>query len=186
MIHPKAALIERLQREGRGQPQFVTQREGPDHEPTFRSQVKVQGKVYGDGEGGNKREAERRAAEAALTRLDRVAAGGGAAAGGSPAAGGGKRKRKPAPGGPGSGGSAADTAAGVAAAPKGAEPPPAEEPFAGPWPVFERVLVESLRIANERVDADLRGDVALAGVEAFALRLYKDVLEDLGEVVEEG
>jgi hypothetical protein len=59
------------------------------------------------------------------------------------------------------------------------------EPFGGPWPVFERVLAESLRIAHERVDADLRGDVALAGVEAFALRLYKDVLEDLGEVVEE-
>ncbi len=52
--------------------------------------------------------------------------------------------------------------------------------------MFERVLTESLRIAHERVDADLRGDVALAGVEAFALRLYKDVLEDLGEVVEEG
>jgi ribonuclease III len=180
MIHPKAALIERLQREGRGQPQFVTQREGPDHEPTFRSQVKVQGKAYGDGEGGNKREAERRAAEAALTRLDREAAGTPASGSGS-----GRRKRKPdtsapgAKGGPGSAG-------GAPADPEAAAPPPAEEPFAGPWPVFERVLAESLRIAHERVDADLRGDVALAGVEAFALRLYKDVLEDLGEVVEEG
>lgn len=190
MIHPKAALIERLQREGRGQPQFVTQREGPDHEPTFRSQVKVQGKVYGDGEGGNKREAERRAAETALTRLDREAAGG---ASGSPAAGSGKRKRKSATGGgppaadggPGSGTGAQAEPGAAAAAPKGAAAPPAEEPFAGPWPVFERVLAESLRIAHERVDADLRGDVALAGVEAFALRLYKDVLEDLGEVVEE-
>jgi len=177
MIHPKAALIERLQREGRGQPQFVTQREGPDHEPTFRSEVKIQGKAYGSGEAGNKREAERRAAEAALTRLDREAAG----AGGGP--GGGKRKRKSAAGG--------GAAAGAGPAPKGAEPAPeaerapAEEPFGGPWPVFERVLAESLRIAHERVDADLRGDVALAGVEAFALRLYKDVLEDLGEVVEE-
>ena len=184
MIHPKAALIERLQREGRGQPQFVTQREGPDHEPTFRSQVKIQGKAYGDGEGGNKREAERRAAEAALTRLDREAAG-------TPATGSGRRKRKPAAGGPpavggpSAGGAPADPEA-AAGAPKGAAAQPAEEPFAGPWPVFERVLAESLRIAHERVDADLRGDVALAGVEAFALRLYKDVLEDLGEVVEEG
>ncbi len=179
MIHPKAALIERLQREGRGQPQFVTQREGPDHEPTFRSQVKIQGRAYGDGEGGNKREAERRAAEAALTRLDRAAAEGGAAAGG----GGGKRKRKSAA----SGGAGATNGSGPAADAKGGEPAPApaEEPFGGPWPVFERVLAESLRIAHERVDADLRGDVALAGVEAFALRLYKDVLEDLGEVVEE-
>jgi hypothetical protein len=183
MIHPKAALIERLQREGRGQPQFVTQREGPDHEPTFRSKVKIQGKAYGDGEGGNKREAERRAAEAALARLDRVAAEGGTAGGG----GGGKRKRKSTA----SGGAAAN-GSGPAAGAKGdepvpeTEPAPAEEPFGGPWPVFERVLAESLRIAHERVDADLRGDVALAGVEAFALRLYKDVLEDLGEVVEEG
>ncbi|MFO8149390.1 MAG: putative dsRNA-binding protein [Trueperaceae bacterium] len=185
MIHPKAALIERLQREGRGQPQFVTQREGPDHEPTFRSQVKIQGRAYGDGEGGNKREAERRAAEAALTRLDRAAAKGGAATEGGAAAGGGgggKRKRKSA-----AGGGPATPAANAKGAEQAAdaEPAPAEEPFGGPWPVFERVLAESLRIAHERVDADLRGDVALAGVEAFALRLYKDVLEDLGEVVDE-
>lgn len=171
MIHPKAALIERLQKEGRGQPQFATTREGPDHEPTFRSQVKVQGHAYGSGEGGNKREAERRAAEAALTRLDREAAGGGK---------GGKRRRK---------GSAAAAAAEADAAPTVA---PAEEaaattvePFGGPWPVFDRVLAESLRIAHERVDGDLRGDIALAGIEAFALRLYKDVLEDLGEIVDE-
>jgi hypothetical protein len=185
MIHPKAALIERLQREGRGQPQFVTQREGPDHEPTFRSQVKIQGRAYGDGEGGNKREAERRAAEAALKRLDRVAAGGAAAA--EAGGGGGKRKRKSAAGGSGASGGAGTPASetgGDEPAPA-AEATPAEEPFGGPWPVFERVLAESLRIAHERVDADLRGDVALAGVEAFALRLYKDVLEDLGEVVDE-
>lgn len=185
MIHPKAALIERLQREGRGQPQFVTQREGPDHEPTFRSQVKIQGRAYGDGEGGNKREAERRAAEAALTRLDRAAAKGGAATEGGAAAGGGgggKRKRKSA-----AGGGPATPAANAKGAEQAADAEPAatEEPFGGPWPVFERVLAESLRIAHERVDADLRGDVALAGVEAFALRLYKDVLEDLGEVVDE-
>jgi len=185
MIHPKAALIERLQREGRGQPQFVTQREGPDHEPTFRSEVKIQGKAYGSGEAGNKREAERRAAEAALTRLDRAAAKGGAEAGG----GSGKRKRKPAAGGgPAANGGAAEGGEGAPGAEpaSGAGRAPDEEPFGGPWPVFERVLAESLRIAHERVDADLRGDVALAGIEAFTLRLYKDVLEDLGEVVDEG
>jgi len=175
MIHPKAALIERLQREGRGQPQFVTQREGPDHEPTFRSQVKVQGKAYGDGEGGNKREAERRAAEAALKRLDRAAAAPAPATarGAAAAPGSGKGRRK--------------GAAGKEPAPAPAPVAPAGvEPFAGPWPVFERVLAESLRIAHERVDAELRGDVALAGVESFALRLYTDVIENLGEVVEEG
>lgn len=178
MIHPKAALIERLQKEGRGQPQFVTQREGPDHEPIFRAQVKIQGKPYGSGEGGNKREAERRAAEVTLAQLDREAAG-------APktAPGGGRRGRR--------GGAPAPTHDGaVAAAPEPADLPEAAavdapEPFGGPWPVFESVLAESLRIAHARVDADLRGDVALAGIEAFASRLYKDVLEGLGEVIED-
>ncbi len=191
MIHPKAALIERLQKEGRGQPQFVTQREGPDHEPTFRSQVKVQGKVVGKGEGGNKREAERRAAESALTRLDGSSGGSGGGAAAPTPAGGGKRKRKTSATTPSA---PAATAPAATAQPTAAQPSeaadeaptsPAQEAFAGPWPVFDRALAESLRIAHERVDADLRGDVALAGIEAFALRLYKDVLEDLGEVVEE-
>ena len=80
MIHPKAALIERLQKDGRGKPQFSTEREGPDHEPTFFARVKVQGQAFGEGRGGNKREAERRAAEEALVRLDREAAKAAAAA----------------------------------------------------------------------------------------------------------
>ena len=42
-----------------------------------------------------------------------------------------------------------------------------------------------MRIAHERVDADLRGDAAIVGIEAFAVRLYQDVLEQLGEVVDE-
>ena len=70
-------------------------------------------------------------------------------------------------------------------APTAAAAEASQPPFAGPWPVFDRVLAESLRVAHERVDADLRGDAALAGIEAFAVRLYQDVLEQLGEVVEE-
>jgi ribonuclease III len=189
MIHPKAALIERLQREGRGQPQFVTQREGPDHEPTFRSQVKIQGNAYGDGDGGNKREAERRAADAALARLDREAAAPAPKAPASPTAtGGGRRGGRRGGGGPETSADGAPDGAGDSAHDRmgagAASDTPDAEPFNGPWPVFERLLTESLRIAHARVDADLRGDVALAGIEAFALRLYKDVLEDLGEVVE--
>lgn len=170
MIHPKAALIERLQKDGRGKPQFTTEREGPDHEPTFFARVKVQGQAFGEGRGGNKREAERRAAEEALVRLDREAA--------EATSGGGRgtkrRGRKPAD----------VTDAPVDDAPVATEDA-AEAPFAGPWPVFDRVLAESMRIAHERVDADLRGDAALAGIEAFAVRLYQDVLEQLGEVVDE-
>lgn len=166
MIHPKAALIERLQKDGRGKPQFATEREGPDHEPTFHARVRVQGQLFGEGRGGNKREAERRAAEEALQRLDREAAGAGAAK--APK----DRGRKPAP-------------TEVAAEPAVAPEPDASDAFAGPWPVFDRVLAEALRVAHERVDADLRGDAALAGIRAFAVRLYQDVLEDLGEVVED-
>jgi hypothetical protein len=173
MIHPKAALIERLQKDGRGKPQFTTEREGPDHEPTFFARVKVQGQAFGEGRGGNKREAERRAAEEALVRLDREAADAAAAASGS-GRGTKRRGRKPAD----------VTDAPVDDAPV-AVPDAGEPPFAGPWPVFDRVLAESMRIAHERVDADLRGDAALAGIEAFAVRLYQDVLEQLGEVVED-
>jgi ribonuclease III len=142
MSHPKAALIERLQAEGRGKPQFDTQRSGPDHEPLFVSYVVSQGTRLGSGEGGNKRDAERRAAEAALRSLDQ---------------------------------SALDTS----------RLPAADAPFEGPWPVFGEVLAAALHVANDRVARELRGEAALEAVEAFTLRLYKGVLEDLGEVVDD-
>ncbi len=177
MIHPKAALIERLQKDGRGKPQFTTEREGPDHEPTFFARVKVQGQPFGEGRGGNKREAERRAAEEALVKLDREAADAAAASAAAASGGGrgGKRRGRK---------SADATDAPVDDAPA-AIADATESTFAGPWPVFDRVLAESMRIAHERVDADLRGDAALVGIEAFAVRLYQDVLEQLGEVVDE-
>lgn len=184
MIHPKAALIERLQREGRGKPQFLTQREGPEHEPIYRSAVRIQGREYGRGDGGNKREAERKAAEATMAQLDKAVAEAAASVAAPAASEGGKRGRRG-----GKGAKAAPAAESAGSVPEEAPPTEADtqllDGFPGPWPVFERVLAESLRIAHHRVDADLRGDVALAGIEAFALRLYKDVLEDLGEVIEE-
>ncbi len=73
MRHPKAALVERAQAEGRGKPVFETTRSGPEHEPVFQAEASLDGVVLGHGEGGNKREAERRAAESALVALDRVA-----------------------------------------------------------------------------------------------------------------
>ena len=60
-----------------------------------------------------------------------------------------------------------------------------DERFEGPWPVFERLLAASLEIANERTDSRLSGDEAREAVRDFTLELYKDLLEDLGEVVEE-
>ncbi len=142
MRHPKAALVERAQAEGRGKPVFHTQRSGPDHEPVFRAETSLDGIVYGHGEGGNKREAERRAAEAALAALESALLEGSTVA--------------------------SDDA-----------------PFEGPWPLVEQVLAASLQVAHARVPAELRGDAGREAVQAFALKLYKGLLEDLGEVVED-
>lgn len=166
MAHPKGVLIERLQKEGR-QPRFESRMSGPDHEPVFDAEVLVDDEVLGRGRGANKRTAERAAAEEALRALDA-----------GPKRGGRGRKRG------GSKSAAKDAPAPAAEAP---EPTPvaADEPFDGPWPVFETVLATSLRIAHDRIAAGLASDDARERIEAFALTLYKNVLQDLGDVVEE-
>lgn len=177
MAHPKGVLIERLQQHGQ-QPRFDTRSEGPDHEPTFESDVCVGEDVLGHGSGSTKRVAERRAAEAALERLDsgddaqapRENRGG--KRGGKR---GGAREAPPS--------DAPATATAEEAQPV-AEAAAEDTPFEGPWPLFERVLAASLEVADHRVDAALRGPEAREAVRGFALQLYKDVLEDLGEVVE--
>ena len=74
MVQPKGALIERCKRLGLPKPRFHTQRTGPEHEPIFASDVLVGGEVYGSGQGSNKRDAERRASEEALRRLEETGA----------------------------------------------------------------------------------------------------------------
>jgi hypothetical protein len=64
------------------------------------------------------------------------------------------------------------------------EEPSSDEPFDGPYPIFDRVLAETLRVANNRVDVKLRGEVALEQVRELALKLYKETLLGLGEVVD--
>lgn len=56
--------------------------------------------------------------------------------------------------------------------------------FQGPWPLFPEVLAASLAVANSRVEAHLQGSEATAKVRDLALSLYKESLENLGEVVE--
>lgn len=73
MIHPKSALIERSKQLGFNKPQFDTKRTGPQHEPTFISDAILNGEVYGTGQGGTKRDAERHASEEALTLLEQNA-----------------------------------------------------------------------------------------------------------------
>jgi hypothetical protein len=70
MIHPKSALIERSKQLGFDKPQFDTKRTGSQHEPTFISDAILNGEVYGTGQGGTKRDAERHASEEALVLLD--------------------------------------------------------------------------------------------------------------------
>lgn len=139
--HPKNDLIERVQELGYGQPVFETRPDGPDHEPIFISEVKVQGVTLGVGQGRQKKDAERQAAEAALAYLDET--------GGQLYA------------------------------------PPSADEFDGPWPVFPELLIKLLDIAHARTDPELRGAGARAAIEAFTLELYKGLLRNLGEVVEE-
>lgn len=177
MAHPKGVLIERLQKEGR-QPRFESRISGPDHEPIFESDVMVDDEVLGRGTGPNKRTAERRAAEEALAALDAPQE--------KPS---GRRRGKRAKAEPPQEGQPA-----AAASPSPSEPEPAAEPptddleagpFEGPWPVFETVLATALRVAHDRVAAGLATDEARASIETFALTLYKNMLQDLGEIVEE-
>lgn len=180
MAHPKGVLIERLQKEGR-QPRFESRMSGPDHEPLFDAEVLVDDEVLGRGSGPNKRSAEREAAEQALTALD--------GSGGSRRGTSGRSKKSsagPAKGGTAKGRASASSSAGKAATtPAEPEAPVADEPFEGPWPVFETVLATSMRIAHDRIAAGLASDDARERIEAFTLTLYKNLLQDLGEIVEE-
>ncbi len=72
MQHPKGVLIERAKQLGLGKPSFETHNTGPEHEPLFESTVTIRDVIYGEGEGGTKRDAERRASEEALDALKDV------------------------------------------------------------------------------------------------------------------
>ncbi len=156
MQHPKGVLIERAKQLGLGKPSFDTHNTGPEHEPLFESVVTIRGTVYGEGEGGTKRDAERRASEEALETLAEA-------------------RREPSP-------VSQPDAAGAAMGSRVSSP--ADEPFVGPWPIFAEVLASSLRVAHARVNPTLTGPVAIDEVQALALQLYKGTLENLGEVVE--
>ena len=62
----RRVLIERAQRLGLARAEFETAQTGPEHEPSFLSDVTIDGELLGTGQGGSKRDAERRAAEEAL------------------------------------------------------------------------------------------------------------------------
>lgn len=61
----------------------------------------------------------------------------------------------------------------------------ADERFEGPWPVFEQVLSRTIEVAERRIPPRLTGEEARVAIRDFSLELYKDLLQDLGEIVEE-
>lgn len=193
--HPKGVLLERAQKLGMSRPEFRTERTGPEHEPSFLSDVIVDGEVLGTGQGNSKRTAEKNAADEALAALDAREAQAAA-----PATRRGKRgraARSPAPTPAPADKARAQTRAPTMEAP---EPPRAsqavtepdegldaldEGQFTGPWPMFDDLLASVLAVAERRVSVELRGDAARVAIRDFSLTLYKELLADLGEVVEE-
>ena len=166
MQHPKGVLIEHCKQSGLAKPKFVTNNIGPEHEPTFTSDVLIQDEIYGTGQGTNKREAERRASEEALSRLRN---------GASPSRSSRTVLRGESAAQPTQNGSAPSTVSADFVE---------DAPFEGPWPIFPEVLASSLVVANSRVDSALRNDEAISAVQDLALSLYKSSLENLGEVIE--
>jgi ribonuclease-3 len=78
---PKTRLQEWLQARTAELPRYaIVAESGPEHERTFVCEVAVRGEVAGRGEGRTKKEAQRRAAEAALARLLAAEAAAGGAA----------------------------------------------------------------------------------------------------------
>ena len=162
MQHPKGVLIERAKQLGLGKPTFETHNTGPEHEPLFESTVTIRNVVYGEGEGGTKRDAERRASEEALATLQD---GSGQDGSGQAVSRDGTTAPRP----------AAHVQTGTA---------DAQEPFNGPWPIFAEVLAASLNVAHARLNPTLTGPDAVNEVQALAVQLYKGTLEQLGEVIE--
>ena len=66
----KSLLLEHCQAQGKGQPIYTVARErGPDHKKEFTVTVSIEGTIRGNGVGGNKREAEQRAAKEAFEKI---------------------------------------------------------------------------------------------------------------------
>jgi len=65
----KTSLQELTAEHALGVPEYVIEDEGPDHMKTFTAQVRVGGRLYGNGVGRSKKEAEQAAAETAYGEI---------------------------------------------------------------------------------------------------------------------
>ncbi|MCK9876160.1 ribonuclease III [Frankia sp. Ag45/Mut15] len=71
----KTSLQEQTALLSLGPPEYTVDQDGPDHAKRFTAYARIAGESLGEGEGGSKKEAEQRAAEAAFAVLEgRVAA----------------------------------------------------------------------------------------------------------------
>jgi ribonuclease-3 len=70
----KTSLQELTAAEILGVPEYHVDESGPDHQKSFRAEVRIGGRTYGEGEGHSKKEAEQQAAEAAWTSISEGAA----------------------------------------------------------------------------------------------------------------
>lgn len=162
MAHPKGVLIERAQKLGLSRPEFHTAKTGPEHEPSFLSDVSIEGELLGTGQGGSKRLAERNAAEEALVALDRRDDDD-------------ADHDEPADRRSDDDGSYRDDPL---------DDSVDDADFGGPWPMFDDLLAGVVQVAERRINSELRGDAARVAVRDFSLTLYKELLSNLGEVVE--
>ncbi len=80
---------------------------------------------------------------------------------------------------------AAEEALAVLEARESGEELPDSGRFEGPWPVFGQVLSKVIEVAEKRVSPRLTDEEARIAIRDFSLELYKDILQDLGEIVEE-
>ncbi len=163
MAHPKGVLIDRAQKLGLSRPEFHTAKTGPEHEPSFLSDVSIEGEVLGTGQGGSKRLAERNAAEEALVALD--------------------RRGDDDAGHDDSDDNDSDDHESYDHEPYEAAGHDSDD-FGGPWPMFEDLLAGAVQVAERRINSELRGDAARVAIRDFSLTLYKELLSNLGEVVE--
>jgi ribonuclease-3 len=65
----KTSLQELTAAELLGVPEYQVEESGPDHQKSFHAYVRIGSRVYGEGEGRSKKEAEQQAAEAAWTTI---------------------------------------------------------------------------------------------------------------------
>jgi ribonuclease III len=110
----KTSLQELTAAEILGVPEYHVDESGPDHQKSFRAMVRIGGRVYGEGEGRSKKEAEQQAAEAAWTSITEAIAAAEGAAGAPGAAGDAGAPGASRPGGSGAGAAKAAGAGGLA------------------------------------------------------------------------